>query len=101
MANDEPQSYGSQKDWLTGKTGNHVNNPKSDPPAEHRDFYENRLDSDDSEPVRGGELNHAQRAENAQHSGTAKAEERTPTQKVTDQEGGAKRGGYFKDRDYK
>lgn len=32
----EPQSYGSGKDWVTGKTGQEVNPHESEPTPEHR-----------------------------------------------------------------
>ncbi|HKR62677.1 MAG TPA: hypothetical protein VJZ00_03005 [Thermoanaerobaculia bacterium] len=56
MPNDtrEPASYGSGSDWVTGKTGQQPNDPKSTPPAEHRDFYEPRRDSETSAPDQGG-----------------------------------------------
>jgi hypothetical protein len=66
----EPQSYGSQKDWLTGETGQTVN-------SESGDFYANGSDR--------------RRAED---------DEEVADKKVTSQPSGAKRDSYFKKRDY-
>ena len=66
----EPQSYGSQNEWLTGKTGQTVND------SERSDFYAN------------GRTDHS-----------ADDEDETE-RKVTSQPSGAKRDSYFKKRDY-
>src|SRR5688572_19395784 len=60
----EPQSYGSQADWVTGKTGATVNNPKSTPPSD--DFYDSRRDSEGSAEDQGGKVSAQQHAESAQ-----------------------------------
>jgi len=77
----EPQSYGSQGDWVTGKTGEKVNRPAEG--------------STDSEVVAAqpGERDPMGRP-------TSIAEDEQPGRKVTSTPSGAKRGGYFKDRDY-
>jgi hypothetical protein len=97
----EPQSYGSGTDWLTGRTGQQVNEQKSEPAPEHREFYESRRDSETSasHDDQGGKVSDVQAAENAQPEGQAN-EEHQPVSKVTAAEGGAKLGGYFKKRDY-
>lgn len=95
----EPQSYGSEADWLSGRTGQKVQNPKSEHPPEHRDFYENRRDGEDSAPAQGGQTSDVQLAESAQPVGQAHGAEQTVTG-VTGAESGAKRGSYFKKRDY-
>lgn len=59
----EPQSYGSGSDWVTGKTGQEVNDPKSSPPPEHADFYENRRESETSHEHQGGKTSDVQREE--------------------------------------
>ncbi len=100
MAKDEPQSYGSQQEWVTGDTGQQVNRQKSGPAPESADFYAERRESESSAPHQGGEISDSQLAESrgpARHS--------TPTgdmaaKKVTDVEGGAIRDSYFKGRDY-
>lgn len=106
MANDksgnEPQSYGSDADWVTGKTGQQVNDPKAAPPnSQHGDFYESRRDSEQSGQHQGGKVSGEQRADNAQPGGGGGAEaEDQPVKKVTGAEGGADRSSYFKERDY-
>jgi hypothetical protein len=79
----EPQSYGSQGEWVTGKTGQTVNRPAEGP-------------SEESEVVAAqpGEQDRPGRAEPI-------AESEQPVRKVTSLPVGAKRGGFFKDRDYR
>src|SRR5687767_13135397 len=100
MAKDEPQSYGSQADWVKGTVGETVNPQKRAPNSQHGDFYENRRDAEESGPDQGGKVSDERLAENGQGASPAAADETQPTVKVTDQPGGAKRGGFFKDRDY-
>lgn len=95
----EPQSYGSEADWVTGRTGQQVQNPKSEHPPEHRDFYENRHDGEDSAPGQGGKTSDVQLADSAQPVGQSQSDRQTATG-VTGAEGGAKRGSYFRKRDY-
>ena len=103
MANEkEPQSYGSQKDWVTGNVGETVNRQKDTPDSRHDDFYESRRDSEtsDSHDDQGGKVSDEQLAENSQFAGRGRESDQQPVVKVTDQATGAKRGGFFKDRDY-
>ena len=95
----EPQSYGSNADWVTGRTGQQVNEQKSEPAPEHREFYDERRDSETSHEAQGGKVSDVQLAENAQPGGRPE-EEHEPVSKVTAAEGGTKLGGYFKKRDY-
>jgi hypothetical protein len=84
----EPQSYGSQGDWVSGRTDQKVN-------AHPTDFDEHR-ESDSSASHQGGDTSPVQSREHTMPSGPPADDGR----KVTVQEGGAKRGGYFKERDY-
>src|SRR5687767_5059641 len=93
----EPQSYGSQADWVTGKTGANVNNPKSTPPS--NDFYDSRRDSEGSAEDQGGKVSAQQHAENAQPTAQS-TQASIPVTGVTVAEGGARRRGYFRNRDY-
>jgi len=97
----EPQSYGSDQDWLTGKTGQDVNDQgqASVPPPEHREFYDERRESETSGPQQGGLTSDFQLSENAQPTGRT-TEERTPINGVTTTQTGAKRGSFFRKRDY-
>lgn len=62
----EPQSYGSGSDWVKGKSGPGVHNQKSEPTAAHRDFYDERRESEESNEYQGGRTSDAQLAESAQ-----------------------------------
>jgi len=85
----EPQSYGSQGDWVSGHTAQKAN------PEQPGSFEEHR-DNETSAPHQGGDTSPVQSREHAMPSGP-------PTDSghnVTVSESGAKRGGYFKERDY-
>ncbi len=77
----EPQSYGSQDEWLTGKTGQTVNRPAPAPVE---------VDAIAKQP---GDTDPPGRAEPIPDS-------EQPARKVTGTPGGAKRGGFFRERDY-
>lgn len=95
----EPQSYGSGSDWVTGRTGQEVNDQKSTPPPEHSDFYDERRESETTTPNQGGLTSDVQLAENAEPTGHPTGDD-SPISKVTTQQGGAKRDSFFKKRDY-
>jgi hypothetical protein len=95
----EPQSYGSGSDWVTGKTGQDVNDQKSTPAPEHQEFYDERRESESSSPAQGGQTSDFQLAENAEPDGRPSGEH-SPIAKVTTEAGGAKRDSFFKKRDY-
>jgi hypothetical protein len=85
----EPQSYGSQGDWVAGTTGQKTNPERPGSFDEHRE-------NDASAPHQGGDTSPVQSREHAMPSGP-------PTDSghnVTVSKSGAKRGGYFKERDY-
>lgn len=86
----EPQSYGSQGEWVRGSTGQKVNDPTSAPPAEHADFYDERREAEASGSAQGGLVSPVQLAENAQPAGAA-----------GDENAGKQEGeSYFRKRDY-
>lgn len=95
----EPQSYGSGSDWVTGKTGQEVNDQASAPPAEHRDFYDSSREAQ-TVPDQGGRTSDFQLADSDEPAGQPQGADNPPS-KVTAAEGGAKRDSYFKKRDYK
>jgi hypothetical protein len=98
----EPQSYGSGADWVTGETGEEVNPPKSAPSAEHHDFYHPHHEAN-SDEHQGGHTSEVQLAECAlcQEDGTGDGNaEKQPVAKVTSKHGGAKHDSYFRKRDY-
>jgi hypothetical protein len=100
----EPQSYGSGKEWVTGKTGEKVNPQKSTPPPEHQDFYDSRRESEESAQHQGGRTSPVQLAENAeaqsQSNASAGENEHQPVTKVTTNAGGSKHDSFFRKRDY-
>ena len=96
----EPQSYGSQSDWVSGKTGQQVNRQKSEPPADQSSFYENRRDSETSAPHQGGDISDVQATDNVPLDACAIDIEETVLKGISMHEHGAKRGSFFKDRDY-
>jgi hypothetical protein len=99
----EPQSYGSQADWVTGTTGETVNRLQGTPNSQHADFYESRRDSEGSGPHQGGDVSPVQAADNGEIPPlkSTGSERGTAGGNVAGAEGGAKREGFFKDRDYK
>lgn len=98
----EPQSYGSQGEWERGEVGEQVTRLKGRPDARHADFYESRHDSDDTSPGEGG-FTSAVQVNDVEHAPWygATASEDEYEWKVTGLPSGAKRGSYFKSRDYK
>ena len=96
----EPQSYGSGSDWVTGRTGQQVNDQKGEPAPEHREFYDERRESETTGPDQGGKVSEAQLADNVQPVSGQTEDAYAPVSRVTSAEGGSKRGGFFKKRDY-
>ncbi len=90
----EPQSYGSGPDWVTGKTGQEVNDQDSGaggveeasalPPGE----------------AGGTPAPHGRDEESTAHPTITAKGDHAPVTGVTSAEGGTKTGGYFKKRDY-
>ena len=96
----EPQSYGSGSDWVTGRTDQQVNDPKSAPAPEHREFYDQRRDSETTSPAQGGSTSDdVQRAESAEPAAPPNADHASAGN-VRSEEGGAKRDSFFRKRDY-
>jgi hypothetical protein len=99
-SSNQPQSYGDQAEWVTGKTGQNVNDPKAAPPnSQHGDFYESRRDSETSGAHQGGTTSEAEADPGQAAAATETADQ--PQKKVSGAEGGAVRDSFFKDRDYK
>jgi hypothetical protein len=97
--NREPQSYGSEKDWVTGHTGQQPNDPASgDSPATQREFYDERRESEENAVHQGGRVSPEQDADAARPAEDEGVRSPAP---FTVKESGARRGGYFKERDYK
>ncbi|HEV8432444.1 MAG TPA: hypothetical protein VGR95_03450 [Thermoanaerobaculia bacterium] len=83
----EPQSYGSQDDWTSGKTGQSVEKPVSEPVGE----VENE----------GGRVSPIQFADTESAPVVQHGADDEPVQRVTSAPTGAKRDSFFKERDYK
>ena len=96
----EPQSYGSGKEWVEGRTSTQVNNPKSRPAPEHREFYDDARDSETSAPDQGGRTSPVQMEEADVPERGAKPRTEQPISKVSGRDEGAKRDSFFKRRDY-
>jgi hypothetical protein len=96
----EPQSYGSQGEWVSGKTGQQVNRQKSEPPAGQAGFYEGRRDSESSAPHQGGDVSEVQSGDSAPLETRAIDGDETAVKGISVRETGAKRRSFFKDRDY-
>jgi len=96
----EPQSYGSQGDWSSGDVGETVNRQKGAPNSQHADFYESRRE-EESGPSQGGSVSPVQLADNVSAQVVQHGGDETPARKTPSAESGAKRDGYFRERDYK
>lgn len=95
----EPQSYGSEADWLSGKTGETVQNTPNRVSRHDEEFYEDRHQSKESEAPDGG-MQTPKRADlkNAPAADQSKTEiTGTATTKVSD---ASDRKSFFKKRDY-
>ena len=97
----EPQSYGSQSEWVRGETGGHVSDQKSEPKPQHSDFYGDRRESEENGEHQGGHVSPVQAADTPPHGGGAPvADDEQPVKKVTSQEAGAPVSSWFRKRDY-
>lgn len=96
----EPQSYGSQQDWTTGRTGQEVNPPKAVPPPEHAAFYDSRRESEENAPAQGGFASTAGSDESVQHFGRTEGSDAPSSERITGAATGAKRDSSFRKRDY-
>jgi len=84
----EPQSYGGHDDWVAGRTEQTVNRQSDASYGDEGD--------DTSPPHQGGDTSPIQSREHAMPGGPP-----TDTvRKVSVEKSGAKRGGFFRSRDY-
>jgi len=90
----EPQSYGSQGEWVRGTTDEKVNDQKSRPPAQHADFYDERREAETSGDVQGGLVSPLQLAENVEPAGPPGDESKGQKKRSPDGDS------YFRKRDY-
>ncbi len=91
----EPQSYGSEGDWTSGDVGQEVNRQDSR-------AGENVRQQEHSDPHQGGETPEHQKADDSMVLESCDVFDTGDegAKKVTDLPGGARRNGFFKDRDY-
>ena len=99
----EPQSYGSQAEWVKGKTSQNVNSSQGPEASPQSEFYAPHRDSEENAPEQGGLVSPVQTAESDRPGpGHADITDDDPTvRKVNGEDGGAKRNSFFKDRDYR
>lgn len=90
----EPQSYGSESDWLTGRTGQTVDETPERVSRHDEDFYESR--SDEENPT------HATQQPPADHREQARPESAKPTSESISRVSESVEGhdSYFRERDY-
>lgn len=88
----EPQSYGSGPDWVTGKTGQEVNDQDSS--------GEEQAAGSPPEKAGGTPAPHDRDEESAAHPTITAAGDHAPVIGITSDEGGTKTDGYFRKRDY-
>ncbi len=86
----EPQSYGSQGGWVEGKVDQEVNRIEGRPNSRQGDFRD-----------QGGKLSPEHIEENLQPGDACELDGDVPPRNVNLQPSGAKRGSYFRNRDYK
>ena len=87
----EPQSYGSGPDWVSGKTGQEVNDQDSPGVAETSNLAAGE---------NAGGTPALDDNESAAHPTITAKGDHAPVTGVTSAEGGTKTGGYFRKRDY-
>ena len=86
----EPQSYGSGPDWVTGKTGQEVND-QDDPGV---------VQASGLPPENAGGTHVPDDRESVAHPTINASGSHAPVTGVTSAEGGTKTDGYFRKRDY-
>lgn len=93
----EADSYGSQKDWVTGHAGGVEGKTPDITRADHPDFYESRTGSENSPGTQGGTVEAAesdpQAADTSASPVTGSGTKNSPDQ------GGARQS-FFQKRDY-
>jgi hypothetical protein len=97
----EPQSYGSDKGWVDGKTGGTVDNQPQKSGGGDDAFYNPRRDNETSADFQGGRISPEQLADNAASSQGGTATPAGSSGEVDPAESGAQRESYFRTRDYK
>jgi hypothetical protein len=95
----EPQSYGSDKGWVSGKTGGTVDNQPQKSEGGGDAFYNPRRDNETSSDFQGGRISPEQLADNA--ASTRGSHSAAATTAVAESNSsGAQRESFFRARDY-
>jgi len=94
----EPQSYGSDKGWVSGKTGGTVDNQPQKSEGGDDAFYNPRRDNETSSDCQGGRISPEQLADNAAPTRSSHAAAGSPD---VANSSGAQRESFFRQRDYK
>lgn len=90
----EPQSYGSESDWLTGKTGQTVDETPGRESRHDEEFYESRHEQEGESPAAGGDVTDTERG--VSPARTSDSPSTTTRAGDTVEE----RDSFFKERDY-
>ena len=97
----EPQSYGADKGWVSGKTGGTVDNQPQKSEGGDDAFYNPRHDNEVSTDFQGGRISPEQFADNAQaEKDRSSAQGGAAPTENDPQQSGAQRDSYFRERDY-
>jgi hypothetical protein len=96
----EPQSYGSDKGWVSGKTGGTVDNQPQKSEGGDDAFYNPRRDNETSADFQGGRISPEQLADNAASTRSSHSAAGTPTA-ASSNSSGAQRDSFFRQRDYR
>ena len=97
----EPQSYGSDKGWISGKAGGTVDNQPQKSAGGDDAFYNPRRDNETSTDFQGGRISPEQLAENASSArGRHPAPAAASSADVDSAHSGARRASFFRARDY-
>ena len=96
----EPQSYGADKGWVSGKTGGTVDNQPQKSEGGDDAFYNPRRDNETSGDFQGGMISPEQLAENSASVRGPGSPQAGSSAENDSQLSGAQRGSYFRERDY-
>ena len=97
----EPQSYGSDKGWISGKTGGTIDNQPQKSEGGDDAFYNPRRDNETSTDFQGGKISPEQLADNAAARGGNSAPAAGSRAEASPTSSGAQRDSFFRARDYK
>lgn len=98
----EPQSYGSDKGWISGKTGGTIDNQPQKSEGGDDAFYNPRRDNETSTDFQGGKISPEQLADNAAAARVGNSAPAAGSRaEASPTSSGAQRDSFFRARDYK